>query len=168
MTNSAVVRSRAANGQAAATSEENLDDMYARLWAGSVSSSVWLMNQDVWPAIFSLNEALGSGGYPMFIAPGEYDQAPNGMILGRPVIPIEFAQTCGTQGDIVAGRPQPVHHHQQRRHRAGPIDSRRVPHRPDRPAVHDAGRRLTWENSPVTPFHDTNTQSSFVALATRT
>ena len=89
-------------GQAAGTVvKENLDGMYARLWAGSVPTSVWLMNQDVWPAIFGLNQAVGSGGYPMFIAPGEYDQAPNGMILGRPVVPVEFAQTLGTQGDIV-------------------------------------------------------------------
>lgn len=155
-------------GQAAATLvKENLDGMYARLWAGSVPTSAWLMNQDVWPAIFSLNQAVGSGGYPMFIAPGEYDQAPNGMILGRPVIPVEFAQTLGTQGDIVlADLNQYI---TISKGGIAQAQSIHVEFLTDQLALRFVMRvdGSTWENSPVTPFHGSNTQSSFVALATR-
>jgi HK97 family phage major capsid protein len=156
------------SGQAATTVvKENLDGMYARLWAGSVPTSAWLMNQDVWPAIFSLNQAVGTGGYPMFIAPGEYDQAPNGMILGRPVIPVEFAQTLGTQGDIVlADLNQYI---TIAKGGIAQAQSIHVEFLTDQLALRFVMRvdGSTWENSPVTPFHGSNTQSSFVALATR-
>ena len=156
------------SGQAAGTLvKENLDNMYSRLWAGSVPSSAWLINQDVWPAIFDLNQAVGTGGYPMFIPPGGYNAAPNGTLLGRPVIPIEFASTLGTQGDVSL-----VDLNQYVTISKGGIaqaQSIHVEFLTDQLALRFVMRvdGATWENSPVTPFKGTNTQSSFVTLQTR-
>jgi HK97 family phage major capsid protein len=155
-------------GQAAGTIvKENIDNIYSRLWAGSVASSAWLINQDNWPALFSLNQSIGTGGYPMFIAPGAYDQAPHGLLLGRPIIPLEFCATLGTQGDINL-----VDLNQYVSISKGGIaqaQSIHVEFLTDQLALRFIMRvdGATWENSPVTPFKGTNTQSSFVGLATR-
>jgi HK97 family phage major capsid protein len=155
-------------GQAAGTIvKENIDNMYSRLWAGSVSTSVWLINQDTWPALFGLNQAVGTGGYPMFIAPGAYSEAPHGLLLGRPIVPVEFASTLGTQGDINL-----VDLNQYVTISKGGIaqaQSIHVEFLTDQLALRFIMRvdGATWENSPVTPFKGTNTQSSFVNLATR-
>lgn len=155
-------------GQAATTVvKENLDKMYSRLWAGSVPSSAWLINQDVWPAIFSLNQAVGTGGYPMFIPPGSYSDAPNGTLLGRPILPVEFCSTLGTQGDVIlADLSQYV---TISKGGIAQAQSIHVEFLTDQLALRFIMRvdGATWENSPVTPFKGTNTQSSFVALATR-
>jgi HK97 family phage major capsid protein len=155
-------------GQAASTIvKENLDSIYARMWAGSIPSSVWLMNQDCWPSIFGLNQAVGTGGYPMFIPPGGYSAAPNGTLLGRPIVPIEFASTVGTQGDISL-----VDLNQYVTIGKGGIaqaQSIHVAFLTDELALRFVFRvdGAAWENSPVTPFKGSNTQSSFVTLATR-
>ena len=155
-------------GQAAGTIvKENLDNMYARMWAGSIPNSAWLINQDCWPALFNLNQAVGTGGYPMFIAPGTYSEAPHGTILGRPVIPLEFCQTLGTAGDInLVDLSQYV---TISKGGIAQAQSIHVEFLTDQLALRFIMRvdGATWENSPVTPFHGTNTQSSFVNLATR-
>lgn len=80
---------------------QNIYKMYARMWARSLSNSAWFINQDVWPQIFTLNQPVGTGGVPLFIMAGGIANAPNGAILGRPIIPIEQCATIGTTGDIV-------------------------------------------------------------------
>ena len=129
-------------GQAAGTVvKENLDGMYARLWAGSVPSSVWLMNQDVWPAIFGLNQAVGSGRLPDVHRTGRVRPGPQRHDPGPPRGPRRVRPDAGNAGRHRAGRPQPVHHDHQGGHRPGAVDPRRIPHRPARLAVHSAGRR---------------------------
>ena len=89
-------------GQLAATIvAENIDKMYARMWAPSVNSAVWFINQDVWPQIFNLHRTHGTGGTPMYLRPGEMNSSPNGLLMGRPIVPIEQCQTLGTNGDII-------------------------------------------------------------------
>ena len=88
-------------GQTATTIlAENIEKMYSRLWAPSISNAIWLINQDCWPQIFQLHHAVGTGGVPMFIPAGGLNQSPNGTLLGRPIYPIEHCQTLGTKGDI--------------------------------------------------------------------
>jgi len=41
--------------------------------------------------IFNLNSVLGTGGAPLFFNPGGIAAAPNGYLLGRPIVPIEQA-----------------------------------------------------------------------------
>jgi len=88
-------------GQAADTIvAENVDKMYSRLDARSVGNSIWLINQDCWPQIFSLEQAIGTGGVPLFRRSEGLAEAPYGTLHGRPILPIEQAATVGDQGDI--------------------------------------------------------------------
>lgn len=42
----------------------------------------------------------GSYGYPIFVPAGSLANAPHGMLLGRPIVPIEQAPAVGEAGDI--------------------------------------------------------------------
>lgn len=88
-------------GQAAATIvSQNIQKMYSRMPAGSLGNSVWCINQETWPQLFQLSQAVGVGGVPMFIPAGGMSQTPAGTLLGRPILPIEHAAALGTVGDI--------------------------------------------------------------------
>ena len=89
-------------GQAAKTVlAENIEAMYARMWAPSVGAGIWYINQDVWPQLFQLSHAVGTGGVPMFVPSNNLAAAPFGALLGRPIEPIEQCDTLGTKGDII-------------------------------------------------------------------
>ena len=89
-------------GQAATTIvAENVEKMYSRMHARSISNAVWLINQNCWPQLFQLSHAVGTGGVPMFVPGGGLSQAPFGTLLGRPIIPVEYCQSLGTAGDII-------------------------------------------------------------------
>lgn len=45
--------------------------------------------------------SLGSGGSAVYVPAGGASAAPYGLLMGRPVIPIEQCQTVGTAGDII-------------------------------------------------------------------
>jgi len=98
----ALVSVAAEGGQAATTIiAENVEKMYARMWAKSLGSAEWYINQDCWPQLFQLHHVVGTSGVPMFMLPGSgMVDAPFGRLLGRPVNPIEQCQTLGTKGDI--------------------------------------------------------------------
>jgi len=80
---------------------ENIWNMYARLFPESLGNSVWFINQNCWPQIFNLHIAVGAGGAPMFIPEAGMTQGPAGMLMGRPIVPIEFCAGLGTEGDII-------------------------------------------------------------------
>ena len=80
---------------------ENIINMYSRLFASSRSSAVWLINQNVEPQLFTMSISVGTGGVPLYMPPGGLSALPYGTILGRPVLPIEHAQSLGTAGDII-------------------------------------------------------------------
>lgn len=166
--NSALLKITKETGQPAKTIvTENIDKMWARLFAGSVLNSVWLVNQDTWPMLLSLVRTVGTAGVPVFVPPGGASAAPYGMLMGRPVLPIEFAATLGTIGDIVlADLKQYI---TITKGGIAQAQSMHVEFLTDQLALRFIMRLdgATWENTPVTPFHGTNTQSSFVALATR-
>lgn len=91
------------SGQSAATIvAENIEKMYARMLPGSLDTSAWFINQEVWPQLFGLYIPVGTGGVPLFVpASGGLVAGPAGYILGRPVVPIEQASALGTEGDII-------------------------------------------------------------------
>lgn len=89
-------------GQAAATIvKENIDNMWARMWAPSRANAVWLVNQNVEPQLASLGQVIGVGGLPVYLPPGGLSVAPYSTLKGRPVIPVEYCATLGTVGDIM-------------------------------------------------------------------
>lgn len=86
-------------GQAAATIvTKNLSKMWARLPASSQNNAVWMINVDCQPQLDELSIVVGTGGLePRFV---RYNDQGLLTIKGRPVIPVEYAETIGTQGDI--------------------------------------------------------------------
>ena len=154
------------SGQAAATIvPENIVKMYSR--ARGRLNSAWFINQDIEPQLWLMSLAVGTGGAPVFMPAGGLSTSPYATLLGRPVIPVEFAKTLGTVGDIVLadwgayeaidkGSPQTA----QSMHVRFLFEEEvfRASYRVD-------GQPLY--NSPLTPYQGTTTTAHFVTLATR-
>ena len=90
------------SGQATQTLlPQNLAKMIARLPAGSFANSVWIVNNDVLPALFTLT----LGNYPIYMPtgmnPGGIQITPYGTLLGRPVFVSQHANTFSSQGDVI-------------------------------------------------------------------
>jgi len=92
-------------GQRAATlMAENVIKMYSRMFASSLSSAEWYINQALLPQLLTMSLSVGLGGVPVYLPPGNtLTNAPGGALLGRPVIPIEQCAAPGTEGDIIFG-----------------------------------------------------------------
>jgi HK97 family phage major capsid protein len=69
----------------------------ARMWARMImpSQASWLVNSDVMPTLMAMNDA---GGRPLWF--GNYQEAPGGTLLGRPVIFNEHSRSVGQYGDL--------------------------------------------------------------------
>jgi HK97 family phage major capsid protein len=90
------------SGQATQTLvPQNLAKMIARLPSGSFANAVWIVNNDVLPALFTLT--LGS--YPIYLPTGlnvgGMQVSPYGTLLGRPLYVSQHANTFSAQGDIL-------------------------------------------------------------------
>jgi HK97 family phage major capsid protein len=81
--------------------KENVDKMWARMFVPSLGRAEWFINQECYPQLFALEQAVGTGGSPMFYAPGAMSQAPNGTLLGKPITPLEQSSALGDLGDIL-------------------------------------------------------------------
>jgi len=89
------------SGQAAASLvPANAAKMFSRMWARSRGNAKWYINQDVEPQLWTMTLDAGTAGFPVYLPPGGYSQTPYGSLFGRPVVPVEFAQTLGTTGDV--------------------------------------------------------------------
>lgn len=80
---------------------QNIFKMWARMHPRSKSNAVWFINTDVTPQLYGLNLTVGTGGMPMYMAPGSLPNAPSGALLGRPVVETEFSPTLGDAGDVL-------------------------------------------------------------------
>jgi len=91
------------SGQATLTLQAlNLANMIARLPAGSYPRSVWIINNDVLPALFTLT----LGNYPIYMPAtgatvGGIQVNPYGTLLGRPIMISQHAKSFSAQGDIM-------------------------------------------------------------------
>ncbi len=146
---------------------ENILKMWSRMYAPSRANAVWYINQDIEPQLFSLNQAIGTGGFPVYLPPGGLSGAPYATLMGRPVIATEFNATLGDQGDIIlADLGQYV---TISKGGIAQAQSMHVEFLTDQTALRFIMRvdGQTWENSPITPYKGTATQSSFVTLDAR-
>ena len=156
-------------GQAATTILwENIKKMYARLHSSARANMVWLANQDCLPELMSMVQAVGTGGVPVWMpANGAYGLK-HDTLMGRPIIYPEQCQTLGTVGDILLVDPT-----QYLCITKGGLASAQSMHvrfiydeQTFRFVYRIDGQPL-W-NSAMTPYKGTsNTQSPFIALATR-
>jgi HK97 family phage major capsid protein len=78
---------------------DNIVKMFGRLYGRLRPNAIWILNQDVEPLLQSM-VAPGST-FPAYLPPGGLSATPYGMLMGRPVVPVEAASTVGTEGDII-------------------------------------------------------------------
>ncbi len=151
-------------GQAAATiNAENIKKMYARMWPSSLPNAVWLVNQDTLPQLWSLRDA----GLTFPQVQTSLRETPPMTMLGRPVLPIEQAETLGTVGDIMF-----TDWRQYRVIRKGntKIDSSIHVRYVQQETAFRFTIRINGQpirQKALTPFRGANTISPFVVLATR-
>lgn len=85
-------------GQAAdAIVYANVLNMRSRCWG--YDKAVWIANHDTMPQLMLLNQAVGTGGLPVW-QPSAREDHPD-MLLGRPLYFSEYAKTVGDQGDLI-------------------------------------------------------------------
>lgn len=146
---------------------ENIIKMHARLHPRSQMRAVWLINQDCLPQLHQMQIGVGTGGQLVYMPPNGLADSPFGTIYGRPVIPIEYCPTLGTVGDIILADLGGYAVGTQ-----GGVETGMSIHLKF-DFLQTAFRfvfsvdGLSWLNSAITPFKGTNTQSTFVTLATR-
>jgi HK97 family phage major capsid protein len=152
-------------GQAATTIVyENIVKMRARCWR--YGGAVWLANHDTLPQLMTLTIAVGTGGVPIW-QPSAREDHPD-LLLGRPLHMSEFAQTLGTNGDLLLGNwSQYLEGTLTTAQQAESIHVRFINHeRTFKFWLENDGR--SWWRSALTPRVSTTTLSPFVRLQSRT
>lgn len=155
-------------GQAADTVvTENIQKMWARMWARSRANSVWLVNQEVEPQMGQLSLAVGTGGVPVYLPAGGLSATPYSSLYGRPVIPIEQASALGDVGDIsLVDLGQYLLIDKGGISAASSIHVRFLYDESVFRFVYRVTGQPVW-NLPLTPYKGASTQSPFVTLAAR-
>lgn len=151
------------SGQAADTIvAENVVKMLGR-FHGNVASAAWYVNQDCLPQL----PLMKVGDQPVFIPGGSFANAPFGILLGRPVVPIEFCKTVGDKWDIVLGDFS--EYLLIRKGGVEEAESMHVRFLYDETAFRFITRSngQPMHDSPITPLNGSNTLSPFVALDAR-
>lgn len=146
---------------------ENVLKMWSRMWGRSRANAVWFINQDIEPQLYSLSQAIGTAGVPVYLPANGISGSPYGILFGRPVIPVEYCDTLGNEGDIVLadmsqyaiadkGGVQAA----SSMHVAFLSDQMvfRITYRVDGAPI--------W-HAPLTPFKGSATKSPFITLAAR-
>jgi len=80
---------------------ENVQNMWSRILAPSRPNAIWTINQDCEPQLGRMSLAVGTGGVPVYMPAGGASASPYATLFGRPVVPIEQAESVGTKGDIM-------------------------------------------------------------------
>jgi HK97 family phage major capsid protein len=102
LSSGAFIAVAAEGGQGADTIvAENVNKIWARMWARSRANAVWLYNQECEPELDSMAMVVGAGGQMVYMPSGGLADAPYGRLKGRPAIAIEHASALGDVGDIV-------------------------------------------------------------------
>lgn len=160
------------NGQAAKTvSWNNILTMWSRMWIRSRKTAVWYINQDIEPQLYQLAAVVGTGGQPVFLPAGPVGSqgsgAPFATLLGRPVIPVEYCETLGTEGDIILGDfSQYVMADKNAMQQATSIHVQFLTDQTAFRLTYRCDGQPIW-HAPLTPFKGSNTRSPFVTLASR-
>lgn len=76
----------------------NVAKMYGRCLKGAGANLVWLINPDAYAQIITMT----LGDQPIWTAPTQgVRNAPDGLLLGRPIVMTDACDTVGDQGDII-------------------------------------------------------------------
>jgi len=80
---------------------ENILKMWSRLIASSRANSVWFINQEIEPQLYSMVLSAGTSAVPVYMPAGGISGQQYGTLFGRPVVPIEHCSAPGDVGDII-------------------------------------------------------------------
>lgn len=154
------------SGQAAGSVVyQNVLNMWTRMWAKSRRKAFWYINQDVESQLYTMYQQTGTTGVPVFMpARGDSEYA---TLFGRPIIPIEQADTVGNLGDIILSDfSQYATIDKGGMKSASSIHVRFLNDEQVFRFTLRTDGQPKW-NVPLTPYKGTNTQSPFITLAAR-
>jgi HK97 family phage major capsid protein len=168
LSNGGLVSVTKETGQAADTfTYKNALSMWSRLWARSRSNAVWFINQDVEPQLYQMNMPIGTGGVPVFLPPGGASTSQYSTLFGRPIIPVEQADTVGDKGDVIlADLSQYVMIEKGGLQTAVSMHVKFMNDEDVFRFIYRADGMSPW-NSPLTPANSSNTLSPFITLDPR-
>lgn len=142
---------------------ENLVKMWSRLWGRSRANSVWYINQEIEPLLYTLTV----GDKPVYIPAGGLSETPYATLFGRPVLPLEQCSALGEVGDIIlADASQYLFIDKGGINAASSIHVRFLYDENVFRFIYRCDGQPIW-NKPVTPYKGSATLSPFVALAKR-
>lgn len=168
VTNSgAVLQVSKDSGDSGATvSTNDVLNMWSRLFASSRKNAAWFINQDVEPKLYPLTLGSGTAVQLLYTPPGK-DGNQYGLLLGRPVIPVEHCATLGTPGDVVlADLNQYLLIDKGAPRQDYSIHVRFLNDEGVFRFVYRVDGQPAWKK-PLTPKNGSNTYSPFITLATR-
>jgi len=88
-------------GQAADTLvSENIMKMWSRMFGPCRQNAIWLINQECEPQLMTMTINVGTGGIPVYMPANGLSERPYALLMGRPVLPCEWSEALGDQGDI--------------------------------------------------------------------
>jgi HK97 family phage major capsid protein len=146
---------------------QNLINMWSRMWARSRFTAVWFINQDVERQLYQVNQVIGTAGVPVYLPPGGMSEKPYATLFGRPVIPVEYAPTLGTTGDVMlADLSQYVMADKNTMQQMSSIHVRFLTDEMTFRITYRCDGQPIWQ-APLTPYQGTQTKSPFVVLASR-
>jgi len=168
--NSGAVISVTPGSAQAATSvtTQNILNMWSRLPIRSRKNAVWVINQEVEQQLYQLVLGSGTAVLLLYTPPGyNGNTSPYGLLLGRPVVPIEYAAALGTAGDMILFDPQQyVMIDKQGLQTASSMHVRFLTDEMTFRFTFRVDGQPVWR-TPLVPFKGTNTYSPYVVLATR-
>lgn len=154
----------------------NFAKMWSRLPPRSRANAVWLVNSDVEPLLWSLympiknvagTENVGGIATPIQFQPPGTNGNQFGTLMGRPVIPVEYAAALNTPGDIIlADLSQYLGIDKGDMTSASSIHVRFIYDETVFRFVYRFNGQPMW-SSPVTPYRGGTIQSPFIVLGAR-
>ena len=140
------------------------DILKARRRCWRYGEAIWLANHDTYEDLAKAHIS-GTNGDVFLFSPARGEDVPD-MLLGRPVLFTEFAETKGTKGDLILGNwSQYLEAVYQTEQRAESIHVRFLEHeRVFKFWIRNAG--APWWSASLTPKKGADTLSPFVVIAT--
>ena len=142
---------------------DNLFKMWNRLWARSRANSVWYLNQELEPYLYTLTV----GDKPVYIPAGGLSEKPYATLFGRPVMPLEQCSAAGDLGDVIlADMSQYLLIDKGGINQASSIHARFIYDEQVFRFIYRIDGQPVW-NKVLTPYKGSATVSPFVTLAKR-
>lgn len=154
-------------GQASATiNAANIDKMWARRFSAE-SGYNWFHNQDCGPQLDSLSQAIGTAGIALYRPSNGLAGIMPQLLKTAPRVETEFNATCGTVGDLLLADFSQVL--SIAKGGVSQMASTHVEFLTDQTALKFTMRldARPWDDTALTPYKGSATQSAFVCLETR-